>query len=58
MSGYGTHAVALFNSKTVLSALVLGVCGQPQQDSACAGHPAEEPGQAGGLPEPLPDRSL
>lgn len=32
-----------------------GVRGKPQQDSACDGHTAEEPGQTGGVPEPLPD---
>jgi len=36
----------------------LGLRRKPQQNAARAGHPAEEPGQTGGLPEPLSDRPL
>lgn len=32
-----------------------GICCKPKQDSARAGHTAEEPDQARGVPEPLPD---
>lgn len=35
--------------------LFKGFRGQSQQDSARAGHTAEEPGQTGGLPEQFPD---
>ncbi len=41
-----------------LSLLSKGVRCKPQQDSACAGHPAEEPDQAGGVPEQLSDRQI
>lgn len=35
-----------------------GICCKPQQDSARAGHPAEEPDQTRGVPEPLPDGQI
>ena len=35
-----------------------GICCEPQQDSAGAGHTAEEPDQARGLLEPFPDRQI
>ena len=37
---------------------VLGLRRKPQQDAARAGHPAEEPDQTSGVPEPLPDGSV
>ena len=35
-----------------------GIRRKPQQDSARAGHPAEEPGQTRGVPGPLPDGQI
>lgn len=33
-----------------------GVCGQPQQDTANPGHPAEEPDQTHRVPKQVPER--
>lgn len=38
--------------------LFKGLCCKPQQDSTCAGHPAEEPDQTRGIPEQLPDGQI
>lgn len=47
------------NLSLCISLLFLkGIRCKPQQDSARAGHTAEEPDQTRGVPEPLPDRQI